>query len=305
MKNIKGLTLTVLSNITSNYGEGLGNVASIQKVFKNGEIFATRSRESMKNSLMIQSGMYKDLEVVVDGATQKKVDSSLNTSNCKALEGGYMNTSVGKEKMTYIRNSSFYMTDAIACEPFVNESRFHNNLYLASTFAKSKGINLQNEAKASGLMPYNYEYDKNLKIYSITFDLEMIGIDENFKNESSQDEKAERVNQILDGIESLHLVVKGNLDNAEPLFIVGGLTDRKTHVFENVVKVKSGNLIITADLQDKINKGYKVGLLEGENLKNEKEIIDKLSPMSITKFFDELKEEVVQYYKNSKKHYEV
>ncbi|MGL5125109.1 MAG: type I-B CRISPR-associated protein Cas7/Cst2/DevR, partial [Fusobacteriaceae bacterium] len=211
----------------------------------------------------------------------------------------------GKEKMTYIRNSSFYMTDAIACEAFVNESRFHNNLYLASTFAKSQGINLQNQAKASGLMPYNYEYDKNLKVYSITFDLEMIGVDENFKNESSQDEKAERMNQILDGIENLHLIVKGNLDNAEPLFIVGGLTDRKTHVFENVVKVKSGNLIITADLQDKINKGYKVGLLEGENLKNEKEVIDKLSPMSVTKFFDELKEEVVEYYKNSKKHYEV
>lgn len=305
MENIKGLTLTILSNITSNYGEGLGNVASIQKVFKNGEIFATRSRESMKNSLMVQSGMYEDLQVVVDGATQKKVDSSLNASNCRALEGGYMNTAVGKDKMTYIRNSSFYMTDAIACEPFVNESRFHNNLYLASTFAKSQGINLQNQAKASGLMPYNYEYDKNLKIYSITFDLEMIGVDENFKSEASQEEKAERVNQILDGIENLHLIVKGNLDNAEPLFVVGGLTDRKTHIFENVVKVKNGNLIVTKDLQDKIERGYKVGLLEGENLKNEKKVIEKLSPMSISKFFDELKTEVVEYYKNSKKHYEV
>ncbi|MGL5100834.1 MAG: type I-B CRISPR-associated protein Cas7/Cst2/DevR, partial [Fusobacteriaceae bacterium] len=94
MKNKRGLTLTILSNITSNYGESLGNVASIQKVFKNGEIFATRSRESMKNSLMVQSGMYEDLKVVVDGATQKAVDTSLNASNCRALEGGYMNTAV-------------------------------------------------------------------------------------------------------------------------------------------------------------------------------------------------------------------
>ncbi|MGL6098593.1 MAG: type I-B CRISPR-associated protein Cas7/Cst2/DevR [Fusobacteriaceae bacterium] len=305
MKNRRGLTLTILSNITSNYGESLGNVASIQKVFKNGEIFATRSRESMKNALMVQSGMYEDLKVVVDGATQKAVDQSLNASNCMALEGGYMNTAVGKEKMTFIRNSSFYLTDAIACEPFVNESRFHNNLYLASTFAKSQGINLQNQAKDSGLMPYNYEYDKNFKIYSITFDLEMVGVDENFKNEASQEEKANRVNMILDSIENLHLIVKGNLDNAEPLFIVGGISERKTHVFENVVKVKDGRLIITEDLQDKIKKGYKVGLLEGENFKNEKEVMSKLSPLSITKFFDELKEEVVEYYKNAKKYYEV
>ena len=29
------LTLTVVANMTSNYSEGLGNIASVQKVFKN------------------------------------------------------------------------------------------------------------------------------------------------------------------------------------------------------------------------------------------------------------------------------
>ena len=32
--NKKALTLTVVANMTSNYSEGLGNVASVQKVFK-------------------------------------------------------------------------------------------------------------------------------------------------------------------------------------------------------------------------------------------------------------------------------
>ena len=36
MKN-KALTLTVVASMTSNYGEGLGNVGSIQKVYKNGK----------------------------------------------------------------------------------------------------------------------------------------------------------------------------------------------------------------------------------------------------------------------------
>ena len=73
---------------------------------------------------------------------------------------------------TYIRNSSIYITDAISCESFVNEPRFHNNLYLASNYAQANGLNVQNNADKVGLMPYQYEYDKGLKCYSITVDLE-------------------------------------------------------------------------------------------------------------------------------------
>lgn len=294
----KALTLTVIANITSNYGEGLGNISSIQKVFKNGNTYATRSRESLKNSLMVQSGMYDDLRVTVDGATQKEVNEELNVSNCRALEGGYMNTSVGGKKLTYVRNSSFYLTDAIACEPFVNETRFHNNLHLARTYAKANNINLQDReaAKKTGLMPYNYEYDKSLKIYSITFDLSMIGKDENFDREASREEKAERVNSMLKTIENLNLIVKGNLDNAEPVFVVGGLSDRMTHQFENVVRVKDGKLKITNDLKDRIARGYRVGLLEGDSMDNEADIVEELKPTSIAKFFDGLKDEVNKYY---------
>ena len=68
----KALTLTIVANMTSNYSEGLGNVASVQKVFKNRRIYSMRSRESLKNAIMIQSGWYDDLETEVDGATQKK-----------------------------------------------------------------------------------------------------------------------------------------------------------------------------------------------------------------------------------------
>ena len=48
--NKKALTLTVVANMTSNYSEGLGNVASVQKVFKNRRIYSMRSRESLKNA---------------------------------------------------------------------------------------------------------------------------------------------------------------------------------------------------------------------------------------------------------------
>lgn len=291
--NKKALTLTIIANMTSNYGEGLGNISSVQKVFKNGKTYATRSRESLKNAIMVQSSMYNDLQTSVDGATQKFVSAELNATNCRALEGGYMNTTGN----TFKRNSSFYLTDAIACDDFVNETRFHNNLYLASNFAKSNKLNLQTDAGKCGLMPYQYEYDKTMKMYSITIDLEMIGKDENFDTlEADSKEKADRVNAILGAIETLSLVVKGNLDNAEPLFVVGGLTDRKTHYFENVVKVKEDKLLITEDLKDRIKKGCNVALLEGGNFKNEAEIKAELTPSSVSTFFDGLRDEVNAYY---------
>lgn len=289
----KALTLTIVANMTSNYGEGLGNISSVQKIFKNGKTYATRSRESLKNAIMVQSGMYDDLKTSVDGATQKLVSVELNAANCRALEGGYMNTTGN----TYIRKSSFYLTDAVDCDDFVNETRFHNNLHLAQNFAKNNNLNLQTDAGKCGLMPYQYEYDKTMKIYSITIDLDMIGKDENFETpEADSKEKSARVTSILDAVENLNLVVKGNLDNAEPLFVVGGLVHRKTHYFENVVKVKEDKLLITEDLKHRIKNGCNVALLEGGNFKNEVEIKAELIPISVVKFFEDLRKQVNTYY---------
>ena len=286
------LTLTVVANMTSNYSESLGNIASVQKVFKNRKIYSMRSRESLKNAIMVQSGMYDDLETSLDGAAQKKVSEELNASNCRALEGGYMNT----QGTTYVRKSSFYLTDAVAAEHFVNETRFHNNLYLATNYAKEQGISVQSNGGSAGLMPYQYEYDKSLKIYSITIDLEMIGKDENFHEEADAKEKAERVIALLDAVENLSLVVRGNLDNAEPVFVVGGLSERKTHYFENVVHVEEEKLILSEDLKIKLEKGFQAGLLRGNLLQNEEEIEKELAPVSVPVFFENLRKQVLDYY---------
>ena len=259
MKN-KALTLTVVASMTSNYGEGLGNVGSVQKVYKNGKAYAIRSRESMKNAIMVQSGLYDDLKVEQDGKVdQKAVSKDINVATNRALEGGYMST-IGDRK---IRRSSFYLTDAISFYPFVNETRFHNNLYLAQTYAKENGINIQEKAANAGLMPYQYEYDKSLKRYSITIDLDKVGIDENYDTKASKEERAYRVKALLNAIKNLSLVVRGNMDNAEPIFVVGGIGERKTHYFEN-----------------------------------EKEIEAELNAGSIEEFFASLSKEVDEYYES-------
>lgn len=290
----KTITLTVIANMTSNYSESLGNIGSVQKIYRKGHVYTIRSRESLKNAIMVQSGMYDDLVTIVAGATQKEATPERNAANNRALEGGYMTT--GKD--TYIRNSSFYLTDAVACDPFVSETRFHNNLYLASNYAKANNLNLQKDAGDTGLMPYQYEYDKSLRVYSMTIDLEMIGTDPNFTGEEADGkEKAERVNSLLSAVENLSLVVKGNLDNAEPIFVVGGFSDRKTHYFENVVKVMNNKLVLSEDLLLKVKKGYSVALLRGNNLDNEDEVVEKLNPTSVTAFFETLRSQVQEYYR--------
>lgn len=296
--NKKYLTLTIISNMTSNYGESLGNVSSVQKFYRNNHVYSMRSKESLKNAIMVQSGMYDDLETAVDKATQKLVREDLNVATCRALEAGYMNTFRGDKKKdaTYVRKSSFYLTDAVACEKFSNETRFHNDLYLASNYAKSHGLNIQKDAEASGLMIYQYEFDKNLKVYSFTIDLSMVGVDENFSSEADTEEKIDRVCSILKAIQNLSLVVKGNLDNAEPIFIVGGLTTRSTHVFENLVKVKSNKLVLSDELINKTKDGYSVGLLKMCTFDNEDEIINLLNPISVNEFFDKIEKDVHDYY---------
>lgn len=286
--NKKNLTLTIIANMHANYGESLGNIASIQKVYLNNKQYAIRTKESIKNAIMTQSGLYDDLKTVVDGATQKEVSENNTLEHSRALEGGYMTTTPNTLK----RNSSISVSDAIAITPFNIETRFCNNLGMASNYAMLNGLNVNDDAKKTGLMPYQYENDMELKIYSVSIDLERIGVDENYEVNVPVEEKLYRINALLDAIENLSLLVKGNLDNAEPLFICGGLTNIKTHVFNNVIKCKDNKITITESLKEKLSKNECiVGILDGV-FDNEFEIKKELNAVTTTKFFEIIKEQV-------------
>lgn len=298
MNENKALTLTVFIKAAANYGESLGNIASVQKVFRNGKIYAVRTKESLKYAICSQSGLNDDLAVKVDGAAQKDVSAQNTAANCRALEAGYMSTAKGGK--TFIRNSSFYLTDAVSCDPFVIESRFANNLNLARTYAKKEGINLNEDknAKRCGLMPYQFEHDLSMKKYSLTIDLDRVGKDENFDKEASAEEKAERVKAIVGAVRRLSLIVKGNLDDAEPLFIVGGIGRSKSHYFDHVTDAPGRKLLVDNDLRDRLTEdGYDCAMLNGDNFTNEAEIKEKLSPKSMSEFFTALDASIEAYYK--------
>ena len=71
--NKKALTITIVANMTSNYSESLGNIASVQKVFRNRKVvYNSKTERVLKNAIMTQSGLYEDLKTEIDGAVQKK-----------------------------------------------------------------------------------------------------------------------------------------------------------------------------------------------------------------------------------------
>lgn len=288
----KNLTLTIVTNATSNYGESLGNISSLQKVYKNGVAYSCRSMESIKYALMEKAGFYDDLQAEAPKKVANKlVNENVNIANSRALEGGYM---AAKKEGTIKRDSSFRVTDAVSITPFNGDSQFHNNLNLARKVAELTGKNVQDDAAECGLMPYNYEFEKGMKIYSITIFLDEIGEDNNFNISLDNIEKCDRVLALIKAIQFLDLNVKGSLDNAEPLLIFGGLSDRKSHVFENLVSIKDNKLQITEDLVNR-SKAYHVGVMTNA-FDNSSEIKKDLDATSIDKFFELINEEIKTFY---------
>lgn len=292
----KALTLTILTNMTSNYGDSVGNISILQKVFIHGVPHSIRTRESLKHALFTQSGLYDELQTETTGkekgtkVNQKVVNESQNAATCRYLEGGYLNT-----KNDAKRVSSVFVTNAVSCDPYNVGASIHNNIGMAQNYIQNQKPN-KVSPKDAGQMIFYDESNKNLMVYSVTIDLPAVGRDDVYDQTAPGKERADRVIAILEAIRTLSPLVKGSLDNAEPIFIVGGMSDRRTHYFENAVHVRKGVLEITNDLKEKLGEGYMCALRRSHMLKNESEIVTELDPLSMTRFFEKLKAEVKEYY---------
>ena len=99
--------------MTSNYSEGLGNIASVQKVYKNRKVYSIRSRESMKNAIMVQSGMYDDLQPEIIGVSKKKVnqkrDFCVKQKPHKKRRAGQLSPASMKKKIIYVKKRLLYL----------------------------------------------------------------------------------------------------------------------------------------------------------------------------------------------------
>lgn len=299
MSNIKGLTLTIITKADSaNYGESLSNISSLKKfTAADGHQYTYISRQALRYSIANEMNINTAIVTKAGSGTKKVLQYAENETIADRTEldlFGYMKTNQKNKKSNNSKRSApIRLSNAIAQSPYESDYDFLTNLDLANRFQKANG---EKDLKPNIAQS---EINQALYVYTMSIDLDKIGIDEDDEIEIDNDEKAARIDKLLDTVHYLYRDIKGRREDLSPLFIIGGIYDRKTPFFENIVKVN--NKSITLDsikdiLDDPIVGNNTESAFIHQTFDNEPEIEKALPTVSMTKFFENLKKKVNDYY---------
>lgn len=289
--NKKGLTASFIFEAESgNYGEGIGNVTSLKKVSRGtGESYTYISRQAIRYNIMEQ--MAEDnTPLDVDGSVIQFAADATIKDYAEIDLFGYMKT----KKPAKTRSAVVRLSNAVSLESFNADLDFLTNKGLLDRYNSQGG-----EVKDGGNIAQS-EIHKSYYAYTITIDLDKVGIDKNDNIEILSEEKIKRVVDLLGTIKFLYRDIKGRRENLSPLFAIGGVYNIKNPFFENKLKVKNNKVIVEAiesvyKLDKSIEETTNVGLIKGI-FNNDNEISEKLNAKEMGEFFDSLKSEVKKYY---------
>ena len=301
----KGLTLSIIFEAESaNYGEGFGNISSLKKMSRgDGYSYSYISRQALGYNIreqLIERLKWNETKVAMDGkVVQYNKKSSIK--DCPEIDlFGYMKTGDNSiNKKSNIRAATVRLSNAIALENYNSDLDFLTNMALA------KRDNLDNAIAQS-------EIHKSYYAYTITIDLDRVGIDEIITKyvegkepekeiiEIDKSERAKRVNDLLKILKTLYRDIRGRRENLSPIFIIGGVYNIKNPFFENRLKVEKNKLIIetikdTLKMDEEISKNTICGLVDSI-FSNTEEIKKELNPKSVAEVIEELCKKVDKYY---------
>ena len=302
----KGLTLSIIFEAeSSNYGESFGNISSLKKMSRgDGYSYSYISRQAMRYNIIEQLKWSNTPVSDADVVAQYEKDTSIKDYPEIDLFG-YMKTGDNSiNKKSNIRAATVRLSNAIALENYNSDLDFLTNMALA------KRNNLDNAIAQS-------EIHKSYYAYTITIDLDRVGIDEVITEylkgkepkkeiiKIEKSERAKRVNDLLKILKTLYRDIRGRRENLSPIFIIGGVYNIKNPFFENRLRVSKNNLDIdiilnTIDIDKEVKNNTVVGYI-GNIFNNSKEIEEGLKTKglktkSISEVFDYLSEEVNKYY---------
>lgn len=294
----KGLTFTAIFLAESaNYGEGIGNVATLKKISRNrGEQYTYISRQAIRYNIVEQLGENK-ANVKAEGSGDKKVIQFSAETTIKDYPEldffGYMKTIKGDNSKN--RSAIVRLSNAVSLETFKGDLEFLTNKGLVDRIDRNEKV-FPNIAQA--------EIHKSYYKYTVTIDLDKIGIDELDGIEIENEEKARRVNKLLDTISLLYRDIRGRREDLKPLFIIGGVYDIKNPFFENVVDVRNNKILVeklTSGIYDFIENDTAAGIVK-EQFENDTEIETELAKknikvLNVPEFFKQLKNKIDEYYK--------
>lgn len=303
MENVKrGLTITMIFKAQSlNYGEGIGNISELKKLSRgDGSTYTFASRQALRYDIVrLGNKMFGwNLEVVdkSKGTIQFKDDLTIKDSQEMDLFG-YMKTAKKTENEdggSNIRSAAVRLSHAISLEEYKSDMEFLNNKGLADRIPDFPNL-------------ANIEQHLSYYSYTVTIDLEKIGIDGDINLENSM--KAQRVKELLEIIKVLNREIRGREENLSPIFIIGGIYKLNSPFFLGRIKLigKDGEFSIDTEMlkdtttlklgDDIIEKDTYVGIVKN-SFKNEEEIKENFTTMNIQEFFENLENKVDEYYSN-------
>ena len=293
----KGLTFTAIFLAESaNYGEGIGNVATLKKISRNrGEQYTYISRQAIRYNIVEQLGENK-ANVKAEGSGDKKVVQFSAETTIKDYPEldffGYMKTVKGDNSKN--RSAIVRLSNAVSLETFKGDLEFLTNKGLVDRIDRNEKV-FPNIAQA--------EIHKSYYKYTVTIDLDKIGIDELDEIEIENEEKARRVNKLLDTISLLYRDIRGRREDLKPLFIIGGVYDIKNPFFENVVDVRNNKILVeklTSGIYDFIENDTAAGIVK-EQFENDTELETELAKknikvLNVPEFYKQLKNKIDEYY---------
>lgn len=294
-----GLTVTIVFQASSaNYGESLGNVASLKKLTRgDGQQYSYISRQAIRYNI-VQQLSEKEATLEAEGSGDKKVIQFAKDASIKDFPEidffGYMKTEKGTNSS--IRSARVRLSNAISQEPYEGDTDFLTNMALAQRIRKATGDNTIHNSIAQSEIQHSYY------VYTLTIDLDQIGIDDNDGTNLDASEKNRRVAKLLDVIQYLYRDIRGRREDLKSLFIIGGVYDIKNPVFENAVKVKDAKIdieSIQSVLDDpRVKDNTNIGFVNGA-FDNSQEIKNKLNAVTVAKFMTDLKKKVAEYYEGN------
>lgn len=291
MSNIKGLTMTMIFEAESaNYGEGVGNVTSLKKISRDGgRSYTYISRQALRYNIINQMGC-DFTPLGLDGDVIQFAPDTTIEDYPEIDLFGYMKT----VKPVKTRAAVARLSNAIALETFNADLDFLTNKALLDRY------NTTTDKKKDGGNIAQSEIHKSYYCYTLTLDLDKVGIDLNDKVSLDSQEKYNRIVKLLDTIKFLYRDIKGRRENLSPLFAIGGVYSIKNPFFENRIKCVNNSINIESiesvlKLDNEISNNTRVGLIKGI-FRNDETIISKLNAVDMAEYFANIKNDIKTYY---------
>ncbi|MDI6864469.1 type I-B CRISPR-associated protein Cas7/Cst2/DevR [Thermodesulfovibrio yellowstonii] len=295
----KYLHLAVIFKASNlNYGEGVGNILTLKKVTTEGENYSYISRQALRYDVV---RMLNELcgYRLTDVDRQAGVIQFAEHATIKDFPEidffGYMKTTTSNK----IRKAVVRLTDAVSLEPFYNELEFATNKGLADRIPNNVGNDI-----------FQAEIHRSYYCYTLTCNLEEIGVDPIYEIVLDNTERSNRVKCLLNVIKLLNRDIRGKRENLSPLFVIGGLYDVGNPFFYNRIKlsftkdkIMLNEKLINSTLaiktfENTVGQQSMLGYIDGEfsNIDD----IDIKDKFPIEDFFTKLNEKIDNFYNGLK-----